>query len=171
VQGAHPRNLNHVAAGAISAATGEELSHTALWKLRTGRSANPTLKTITALAAFFRVPPSYFTDGPDAEDTADQVAMFTMLRDAGISGTGLRALTALTRSPAAPSPTSSPAPGLGAGEAADPAHIDLFTHASVRMWEEARRSPPRSRAPCPGSPRGAGRRSPPLGKPPSRGPR
>jgi transcriptional regulator with XRE-family HTH domain len=90
--GAPPPSTNASAAAAISAATGTDLSHTALWKLRTGRSDNPTLKTITALAAFFRVPPSYFTDGPDAEAVADQVALLALLRDAGVTGTALRAL-------------------------------------------------------------------------------
>jgi ESX-1-secreted protein regulator len=39
---------------AILAATGEELSSTGIWKLRTGRGDNPTLKTLTALATLLR---------------------------------------------------------------------------------------------------------------------
>jgi transcriptional regulator with XRE-family HTH domain len=90
-----PPATNAAAAKAITAATGTDLSHTALWKLRTGRADNPTLKTVTALARFFRVPPSYFTDDPDSEAVADQVALLTLLGAAGISGSGLRALLAL----------------------------------------------------------------------------
>jgi transcriptional regulator with XRE-family HTH domain len=82
-------------AGAISAATGTDLSHTALWSLRTGRVGNPTLKTIHALAKFFHVPPSYFTDDPESEAVAEQIALLTLLRDAGITGTALRALSGL----------------------------------------------------------------------------
>jgi transcriptional regulator with XRE-family HTH domain len=89
---APPPTSNTAAAGAISAATGEELSHTALWKLRTGRSANPTLKTITALAAFFGVPPAYLTAGPEADDIAGQLALLIQLRDLGITGAALQAL-------------------------------------------------------------------------------
>jgi hypothetical protein len=46
-------------------------------------SPNPTLKTITALAASFAVPLSYFTDGPDVGPAAP----LTLLCDAGITGT------------------------------------------------------------------------------------
>ena len=47
---------NADAAEAISAATGEELSSTSVWKLRTGRGSNPTFKTLMAFASFFNVP-------------------------------------------------------------------------------------------------------------------
>jgi hypothetical protein len=92
---APPPRTNAEAARAISAATGTELSHTGLWKLRTGRTDNPTLKTITALAAFFRVPPAYLTGGPDADEIAGQLTLLVRLRELGISGTALRALAEL----------------------------------------------------------------------------
>jgi hypothetical protein len=51
---ASPSDTNAEVAAAILAATGEELSSTGIWKLRTGRGDNPTLKTLTALAALLR---------------------------------------------------------------------------------------------------------------------
>ncbi len=54
-----PRN-NVETAGAIARATGEDISSTTVWKLRTGRQENPQLKTLTALATFFGVPIGYF---------------------------------------------------------------------------------------------------------------
>ena len=49
-------------AAAIAAATGTELSPTTIWKLRTGRIYDPTLTTLSALARFFDVSLSYFSD-------------------------------------------------------------------------------------------------------------
>lgn len=54
-----PRN-NVETAAAITAATGEDISSTTVWKLRTGRQDNPQLRTLTALATFFNVPLGYF---------------------------------------------------------------------------------------------------------------
>ncbi|RAY14991.1 XRE family transcriptional regulator [Actinomadura craniellae] len=62
-----PKNNVEVAA-AITAATGEDISSTTIWKLRTGRQDNPQLRTLTALAAFFAVPLGYF--GTEAETAA-----------------------------------------------------------------------------------------------------
>ncbi|MEV0662339.1 hypothetical protein ACIBI3_35050 [Actinomadura luteofluorescens] len=66
-----PRN-NVETAAAIAHATGEDISSTTVWKLRTGRQENPQLKTLTALATFFGVPIGYFgfagESGPIGED-------------------------------------------------------------------------------------------------------
>ncbi|MES9542827.1 MULTISPECIES: helix-turn-helix transcriptional regulator [unclassified Actinomadura] len=66
-----PRN-NVETAAAIARATGEDISSTTVWKLRTGRQENPQLKTLTALATFFGVPIGYFgfagESGPIGED-------------------------------------------------------------------------------------------------------
>jgi transcriptional regulator with XRE-family HTH domain len=83
-------------AAAVEAATGEELSSTGIWKLRTGRGVNPTLKTMTALAAFFRVPIGFFGDDEEAEAIADGAAAAALLRDNGVSRAALRAFAGLS---------------------------------------------------------------------------
>jgi transcriptional regulator with XRE-family HTH domain len=88
-------NTNADVATAVAAATGEELSSTGIWKLRTGRGENPTLKTLTALATFFSVPLGFFGDDEDAEMLADQAALAAMLREKGVSRASLRALADL----------------------------------------------------------------------------
>ncbi|HEX6524730.1 MAG TPA: hypothetical protein VF070_32700 [Streptosporangiaceae bacterium] len=93
---APPPRTNADVADAITAATGEELSSTAVWKLRTGRGDNPTLKTMTALARFFGVPVGYFGEGEAAELIGDELALLTLLRDEGVSRTALRSLADLS---------------------------------------------------------------------------
>ena len=61
-----PRN-NIETAAAIAAATGEDISSTTIWKLRTGRQDNPQMKTLTALTTFFSVPFGYFGYAPEAQ--------------------------------------------------------------------------------------------------------
>jgi transcriptional regulator with XRE-family HTH domain len=90
-----PKN-NVEAASAISEATGEELSSTTIWKLRTGRSDNPQLKTLKALARFFGVPIGYFGDDDEAEVTADQVAASSLIGESGLNREALRALVELS---------------------------------------------------------------------------
>ena len=46
------REIEELAGGAITS--------TSIWKLRTGRTQNPSLKTLQALATAFQVPVSYF---------------------------------------------------------------------------------------------------------------
>ncbi|MBV9451095.1 MAG: hypothetical protein JO345_34930 [Streptosporangiaceae bacterium] len=89
---ASPPKTNADAAAAITAATGEELSSTAIWKLRTGRGDNPTLKTLTALARFFGVPVGFFGEGEEAESLGDQAALLVMLREKGVTRAALRSL-------------------------------------------------------------------------------
>jgi transcriptional regulator with XRE-family HTH domain len=55
-----PAKNNVEVATAITEATGEDISSTTVWKLRTGRQDNPQLRTLTALATFFDVPIGYF---------------------------------------------------------------------------------------------------------------
>jgi len=80
----------------ITAATGEELSSTGIWKLRTGRGDNPTLKTLTALATFFSVPIGFFGEDEDAAILGDQAALAALLREKGVSRDSLRTLTDLS---------------------------------------------------------------------------
>ncbi|MFI7033480.1 XRE family transcriptional regulator [Microbispora rosea] len=94
--GNRPPKNNLEAAAAISEATGEELSSTTIWKLRTGRSDNPQLKTLKALARFFGVPIGYFGDDEDAEAMADQVAASSLTGESGLNREALRALVEMS---------------------------------------------------------------------------
>ena len=93
---APPPKTNADAAAAITAVTGEEMSSTSIWKLRTGRGDNPTLKTLTALATFFNVPIGYFGEGEEAESIEDQITLLALLREKGISRAALRSLADLS---------------------------------------------------------------------------
>lgn len=95
-EAAPPPSTNADVAAAIMAATGEELSSTGIWKLRTGRGANPTLKTMTALAAFFSVPLGFFGEDEDAGMLGDHAALAALLREKGVSREALRTLTDLS---------------------------------------------------------------------------
>ncbi|GII34634.1 hypothetical protein [Planotetraspora mira] len=90
-----PKN-NVEAAAAISEATGEDLSSTTIWKLRTGRSDNPQLKTLKGLSTFFGVPIGYFGDDDEAEETADRVAASSLVGESGLNREALRALVELS---------------------------------------------------------------------------
>ncbi len=50
-------------AALIEQATGEQVSHTTVWKLRNGQAANPQMKLIAALARTSGVHPGFFFDG------------------------------------------------------------------------------------------------------------
>jgi transcriptional regulator with XRE-family HTH domain len=90
------KDQNDEIAEAIRTVTGEDISYTTVWKLRTGRADNPTLKTLGTLAKFFKVPIGYFGDGEEAESIAGQVALLTLLRDAGVTGAALHSLADLS---------------------------------------------------------------------------
>ncbi|GAA4588427.1 hypothetical protein GCM10023194_39990 [Planotetraspora phitsanulokensis] len=75
---------------------GEDLSSTTIWKLRTGRSDNPQLKTLKALSTFFGVPIGYFGDDDEAEATADRVAASSLVGESGLNREALRALVELS---------------------------------------------------------------------------
>jgi transcriptional regulator with XRE-family HTH domain len=77
---APPRN-NVETAAAITAATGEEISSTTVWKLRTGRQDNPQLRTLTALATFFGVPIGYFGFAAEAAPIDDDLTIKALLRE------------------------------------------------------------------------------------------
>ncbi|MFI7033609.1 XRE family transcriptional regulator [Microbispora rosea] len=94
--GNRPPKNNLEAAAAISEATGEELSSTTIWKLRTGRSDNPQLKTLKALAKFFNVPIGYFGDDEEAEATADRVVASSLVGESGLNREALRALVEMS---------------------------------------------------------------------------
>jgi transcriptional regulator with XRE-family HTH domain len=93
-----PRN-NVEAAAAIAKATGEEISSTTVWKLRTGRQDNPQLRTLTALATFFGVPIGYFgftTESSPIDDDLTAKALARELQQHNLSRDVLRALLDLS---------------------------------------------------------------------------
>ncbi|WP_216210935.1 helix-turn-helix domain-containing protein [Amycolatopsis aidingensis] len=68
---------------------GGHLSKAAIGKLRKGENVNPTLATIRALARFFGVPTSFFTD-EDTHSTEVDIALAVLERDATVTDTMLR---------------------------------------------------------------------------------
>lgn len=90
-----PGNNVEIAA-AITRETGEDISSTTIWKLRTGRSDNPQFKTLKALARFFNVPIGYFGDDDSAEAVEDRVAAETLIGGSGLNREALRALVELS---------------------------------------------------------------------------
>ena len=82
----------------IHKATGEEVSHTTIWKLTNGQSKNPSKRLIEMLARTFGVPPGFFFDDFDEAQMGllkEQVELLTLVRDAKITSAQLRALLGL----------------------------------------------------------------------------
>lgn len=82
----------------IHKATGEQVSHTTIWKLANGQSQNPSKRLIELLAKTFGVPPAFFFDDYDEEQLGllkEQVELLTLIRDAKITSAELRALLGL----------------------------------------------------------------------------
>lgn len=124
---AHPAGRgpysNAEVAALIEKVTGEQYSHTTIWKLRNGQATNPQMRLIEALARTFGVPPAFFFNGYDDEQAGllrEQVELLTLVRDAGVTSAQLRALLELS-------------PG------ARQAVADLIAHTART---EARRRPP-----------------------------
>jgi transcriptional regulator with XRE-family HTH domain len=83
----------------IEKVTGEQFSHTTIWKLRNGQSTNPQMRLIEALAHTFGVPPAYFFDDFDEQQAGlfeEQVELLAIVRDAGITSIQLRAFGSMT---------------------------------------------------------------------------
>jgi transcriptional regulator with XRE-family HTH domain len=117
---AHPAGRGPYSNAEVSAliekVTGEQFSHTTIWKLRNGQAANPQMRLVQALARTFGVPPAFFFDDYDDEQAAqlmDQVELLTLMRDSGVTSAQLRALAGLT-------------------PAARQAVVDLIEHTSSR---------------------------------------
>ena len=84
-----PYSLQEAAEG-IERLTGEKVSHNTLWKLRTGKSDNPTKRVLEGLAKFFGVSPAYFFQENISEEIRHQIELLSALRDTGIRGAQLR---------------------------------------------------------------------------------
>jgi transcriptional regulator with XRE-family HTH domain len=82
----------------IHKATGEQVSHTTIWKLANGQSKNPSKRLIELLAKTFGVPPAFFFDDFDQDQLGllkEQVELLTLIRDANITAAEIRALLGL----------------------------------------------------------------------------
>lgn len=62
-----------------------------LSQLRRGQRANPSYNVVEALADFFGVDPNFFFDTAAAQDTAAQLELYAVLRDAQVRHIALRA--------------------------------------------------------------------------------
>ena len=82
----------------IHKATGEQVSHTTIWKLANGQSQNPSKRLIELMARTFGVPPAFFFDDFDEQQMGllqEQVELLTLVRDAKITSAQFRALVGL----------------------------------------------------------------------------
>jgi ESX-1-secreted protein regulator len=103
---AHPAGRGPYSNAEISALieriTGQQFSHTTIWKLRNGQANNPQMRLLQALARTFGVPPAFFFDDYDEQQAGllrEQVELLALIRDSGITSAHVRALAEL--SPAA----------------------------------------------------------------------
>jgi transcriptional regulator with XRE-family HTH domain len=69
------------------------VSPTYVGNLRSGKSGNPTLAQMTALAEHFNVPVSYFVD--DGTRVRDDIALLGALKDVGARQIALRTIASL----------------------------------------------------------------------------
>jgi transcriptional regulator with XRE-family HTH domain len=70
----------------VSKEIGRQVGHNAIWKLRTGRTANPSWELIDGLARVFGVPVGWFSAGRDDAEAAsvtEQIALLAELRRLG----------------------------------------------------------------------------------------
>jgi transcriptional regulator with XRE-family HTH domain len=100
---AHPAGRGPYSNAEVSAliekVTGEQFSHTTIWKLRNGQAANPQMRLIEALARTFGVPPAFFFSDYDDEHAgllSEQVELLALVRDTGVTSAQLRALLELS---------------------------------------------------------------------------
>jgi transcriptional regulator with XRE-family HTH domain len=96
IERAHPRDrgpcTNAEVAVLIERTTGQQVSHTTVWKLRNGQATNPRMNLIEAMARTFRVPPGFFFEDNRAGLQRDQVELLALVRDSLISSAQLRVI-------------------------------------------------------------------------------
>lgn len=63
----------------IQAATGKAITSSYIYRLRAGKSANPTIDKVKALADFFGIDPSYFLSDEKMEPTPDPERLVTSM--------------------------------------------------------------------------------------------
>jgi transcriptional regulator with XRE-family HTH domain len=83
----------------IEKTTGQQFSHTTIWKLRNGQATNPQMRLIEALAQTFGVPPAFFFDDYDEQQAGllrERFELLAIIRDARVTTTQLRTLLQLS---------------------------------------------------------------------------
>ena len=82
----------------IHEVTGEQISHTTIWKLRNGRQDNPQMRVISALACTFGVEPGFFFKDYDTAKLRlmqEQAELVALVRGADITAAEFRSLLGL----------------------------------------------------------------------------
>ncbi|MEV5239847.1 XRE family transcriptional regulator [Streptomyces cinnamoneus] len=79
-------------AAAIAARSGETFSGPYLWQLHRGERTNPTLRHLCAMAEYFEVPVSYFTDDDVARRLIDEELLASRELDRSMAEAGVSAL-------------------------------------------------------------------------------
>ena len=74
----------------VEKGTGKAISSAYMWKLRHGKSSNPSRNKLKVLSDFFGVPPSYFFEETD-EEYEEILRVAHSLRVAGVQQIALRA--------------------------------------------------------------------------------
>ena len=87
--GRGPYNNPEVAKGIEDAGLGK-ISPSYVWALRSGKSPNPTLQHMEALARFFEVPTAYFLDDAIYEKISAELVLLSAMRDSGVRSVALR---------------------------------------------------------------------------------
>jgi transcriptional regulator with XRE-family HTH domain len=88
-RGQEPLSYKALAAE-IAAATNVDISGPYVWELCTGRTTNPKLHHLEAIARYFKVPTAYFTDDQVYEELDPQLQLLKRLKDAGVKEITLR---------------------------------------------------------------------------------
>ncbi|GII83792.1 secretion protein EspR [Sphaerisporangium siamense] len=70
---------------------GTPVSHTTLWKLRTGRTDDLSVSHLVAIADFFGVEPAYFFDDAYAAQANVRLELLPAMKDAGVRRIAMRA--------------------------------------------------------------------------------
>ncbi len=103
ISNAHPAGRgpysNAEVTALIEKATGQQFSHTTIWKLRNGQAANPQMRLIEALARTFGVPPAFFFDDYDDQHAGllrEQAEMLALIRGTSVTTDQLRTLLQLS---------------------------------------------------------------------------
>jgi transcriptional regulator with XRE-family HTH domain len=79
-------------AEAINKVAGKNIISTVyIWQLRTGQRDNPTMRHLSALAAFFGVSPAYFFSDGQTDQDGTQAELVKVLRDDSVRDLALRA--------------------------------------------------------------------------------
>jgi transcriptional regulator with XRE-family HTH domain len=73
----------------VEAGTNKAVTAPYIWKLRTGKAKNPSIRVLRALSDFFGVPTSYFIEDT-SEEEMENLKLAAELRDAGVAHIALR---------------------------------------------------------------------------------